>query len=137
MDASAIMTVILNEPNKAKVIKLTENCTILSPEIISFEIGNALINLFKRQKIAEAKLLEAYKNFIAMPIRNINIDIERALKIACKYKIYAYDAYYLETAYRLKLPLITFDKLMKEVGSDLNIRILDDITEGEGKNESL
>ena len=43
-------------------------------------------------------------------IRNVNIDIEEALKIACKYKIYAYDAYYLEAAYRLKLPLITFLK---------------------------
>ena len=137
MDASAIMAVILNEPNKTRVIKLTENSTLLSPEIISFEIGNALINLLKRQKITETKLLEAYKAFISIPIRNIAIDIEKALMIACKYNIYAYDAYYLETAYRLKLPLVTFDGLMKEVGTDLNIRILDVTTEEEDKNESL
>jgi len=137
LDASAIMAVILNEPNKTRVIKLTENSTLLSPEIISFEIGNALINLLKRQKITETKLLEAYKAFISIPIRNIAIDIEKALMIACKYNIYAYDAYYLETAYRLKLPLVTFDGLMKEVGTDLNIRILDVTTEEEDKNESL
>jgi len=28
--------------------------------------------------------------------------------------LWKYDAYYLEAAYRLKVPLITFDELMKE-----------------------
>jgi predicted nucleic acid-binding protein len=123
LDASAIMAVILNEPNRNTVIALTENAEILSPEVISFEIGNALINLLKKSKITEEELLAAYRNYTAMPIESIKVDIEKALKIACKYKIYAYDAYYLEIANRLKLPLITFDNLMKKVGLDLKINI--------------
>ena len=123
LDASAIMAVILNEPNRSTVVKLTKNSTLLSPEVISFEIGNALINLFKKQKITEEELLSAYRNYTEIPIESIKVDIEKALKIACKYKIYAYDAYYLETANRLKLPLITFDALMKKVGLDLKINI--------------
>ena len=123
LDASAIMAVILNEPNRDTVITLTENATILSPEVISFEIGNALVNLFKKRKITEEELLAAYRNYTAIPIENIKVDIEKALKIACKYKIYAYDAFYLETAIRLKLPLITFDGSMKKVGLDLKIKI--------------
>jgi len=123
LDASAIMAVILNEPNRDKVIDQTKNALLLSPEVISFEIANALINLYKKQKITEEKLLEAYKNYVAIPIRSIKVDIEKALKIACKYKIYAYDAYYLEIAYRLKLPLITFDSLMKKVALELKINI--------------
>jgi predicted nucleic acid-binding protein len=129
LDASAIMAVILNEPNKGKVIKLTENAVLLSPEVISFEIGNALINLLKKRKITEEKLLDAYKIYVTLPIRSIKVDIEKALKIACKYNIYAYDAYYLETAHRLKLPLITFDELMKKIGLNLKIDILENITE--------
>ena len=35
------------------------------------------------------------------------------MKIACRHNIYAYDAYYLETARRLNLPLVTFDRLMR------------------------
>jgi predicted nucleic acid-binding protein len=124
LDASAVMAVILNETNRGKVIKLTENAALMSPEVISFEIGNALINLYKKQKITEGKLLEAYKTYISIPIRNIKVDIEKALKIACKYNIYAYDAYYLEAAYRQKLPLITFDKLMKKTGLDMGINVL-------------
>jgi len=128
LDASAIMAVILNEPNRDKVINQTENAILLSPEVISFEIGNALINLYKKHKITEEKLLEAYKSYASIPIRIIKVDIEKALKIACKYKIYAYDAYYLEIAHRLKLPLITFDELMKKVGLDLKINVLEGIS---------
>ena len=137
LDASAIMAIILNEPSRNEVISLTENAILLCPEIISFEIGNALINLFKKRKISEPELLEAYKNYTSIPIRNIKVNVEKALKIACKYKIYAYDAYYLEIAYRLKLPLITFDVPMKKVGIDLKINILRKTPEEEGKDESL
>ena len=138
LDASAIMAVILNEPNRDKVINQTKNAILLSPEVISFEIGNALLNLFKKHKITEEKLLEVYKNYAAIPIRSIRVDVEKALKIACKYKICAYDAYYLEVAYRLKLPLITFDALMKKVGLELKIKIPGEIAgQKEKRNESL
>ena len=96
----------------------------LSPEVISFEIGNALINLFKKRKITEEELLAVYSDYTTIPIEIIKVDIEKALKIVCKYKICAYDAYYLEIAKRQKLPLITFDGLMKKVGLDLKINIM-------------
>ena len=127
------MAVILNEPNKAKVVEMTEGGTLLSPEVISFEIGNALFNLFKKHKISEGALLDAYKAFVSIPIRNVKIDVEKALKIACKYKIFAYDAYYLEIASRLKLPLLTFDELMKKTGSDLKINIIENNPKGDSK----
>ena len=133
LDASAIMAVILNEQNRGKVIKLTENAALLSPEVIAFEIGNALINLFKKRKITEGKLLEAYKTYVSIPIRSIEVDIEKALSIACKYNIYAYDAYYLEAAYRLKLPLITFDELMRKTGLALGINIHGETAKEGGK----
>jgi len=132
LDASAIMAVILNEPNKDVVVSQTKNAMLLSSEVISFEIGNALINLFKKRKITEEKLVEAYKNYTTIPLRSIKVDVEKALKIACKYKIYAYDAYYLEIAYRLKVPLITFDAIMKKVGLELKLNIT-----GELASESI
>jgi predicted nucleic acid-binding protein len=124
LDASAIMAIILNEPNKDVVIKLTKGSTLLSPEMISCEIGNALISLYKRHKLNEKEVIDAYHDFMKIPIRTLDIDMEKALKISCKYNIYAYDAYYLETAKRLKLPLITFDGPMKNVALNMNINIL-------------
>ena len=124
LDASAIMAVILNEPNKDVVIKLTKGSTLLTPEMISYEIGNALISLYKRHKLQEKDVVDAYHDFMKIPIRTLDVDIEKALKISCKYNIYAYDAYYLETAKRMKLPLITFDVPMKNIASNMNISVL-------------
>jgi predicted nucleic acid-binding protein len=73
-----------------------------------------------------------YESFTRIPIRAVKPDMGKALKISCKYNIYAYDAYYLETAYRLKLPLITFDGNMTTVGKDMKITILNG-----GKDESI
>jgi len=124
LDASAIMAIILNEPNRSSVIELTENAILLSPEVISFEIGNALISIYRKRKITEEELMEAYRNYTLIPLRVVDVDIGKALKIACKYDIYAYDAYYLETANRLKLPLITFDERMQKVSLQLKIELL-------------
>jgi len=40
------------------------------------------------------------------------------------YKLYAYDAFYLETAKRLNLPLLTFDSGMRKIGKEMGITIL-------------
>lgn len=124
MDASAIMAVILNEPNKDIVVKLTKGSTLLSPEMISYEIGNALVSLYKRRKLKEKEIADAYQFFMKIPIRTLDVDMEKALKISCKYNMYAYDTYYLETAKRLKLPLITFDVSMKNAALNMGINIL-------------
>jgi predicted nucleic acid-binding protein len=124
LDASAIMAIILNEPNKKIVIKLTKGSILLSPVMISYEIGNALISLYKRRKLTENEVIDAYSGFRKIPIRTLDIDMEKSFKISCKYNVYAYDAYYLETAKRLKLPLITFDRLMKNVALNMNINVL-------------
>jgi predicted nucleic acid-binding protein len=131
LDASAIMAIILNEPNKETVIKLTKGSILVSPEMVPYEIGNALISLYKRHKLDENEVIEAYNTFKKIPLRVLDVDIEKAFKISCKYNIYAYDAYYLETAKRLKLPLITFDVPMINVALDMNINIL---TEGRNAN---
>jgi predicted nucleic acid-binding protein len=132
LDASAIMAIILNEPNKDLVIKLTKGATLLSPEMISYEIGNALISLYKRHKLKEKEVIDAHNDFMKIPIRTLAVDMEKALKISCKYNVYAYDAYYLEMAKRLKLPLITFDVPMKNIALNMSINVL-----MEEKNENL
>jgi predicted nucleic acid-binding protein len=56
----------------------------------------------------------------------VEVNIENALNIACKYNIYAYDAYYLEAALRLKLPLLTLDKPMKNIAKKMHLDILEE-----------
>jgi predicted nucleic acid-binding protein len=125
VDASTLICVILNEPEKKKIISLTEGIDLVSPEMISFEIGNALSRMYKRHRLNEEQIIKSYKLFESLPVRLVKVDMTKALKLSCKYNIYAYDAYYLETAYRLKMPLLTLDGHMKNNGKDMRIDILE------------
>jgi predicted nucleic acid-binding protein len=124
MDACAIMAVIVKEPERDLIIQLTQNTVMVSPDMVSYEIANALTKMMKKKIIEKERMINAYNFFKKIPIKTIEIDIERALEIAWDYKIYAYDACYLESAKRLNLPLLTFDGNMIEVGKELGINIL-------------
>ena len=48
MDACAIMAVIVKEPERDLVIELTKDAVLISPNMISYEIANALIKMMKK-----------------------------------------------------------------------------------------
>jgi predicted nucleic acid-binding protein len=124
MDACAIMAVIVKEPERDLVIQLTQNAVMVSPDMVSYEIANALTKMVKKKIIEKERMINAFKYFKEIPVKTIEIDVERALEIAWDYKIYAYDACYLEAAKRLNLPLLTFDGKMIKTGKELGINIL-------------
>jgi len=124
MDACAIMAVIVKEPERDLIIQLTKNAVMVSPEMVSYEIANALTKMMKKKIIEKERMINAFNFFKKIPIKTIEIDVEKALEIAWDYKIYAYDACYLESARRLNLPLLTFDGNMIKVGKELGINIL-------------
>ncbi len=123
-DANVFLSVILNEPDREKIISYTKDCELVSPEILPYEIGNALSAMMKRNRLNKEQVLQSYTIFESIPLRLVKVNIDKALSISCKYNLYAYDAYYLEAAYRLKMPLLTFDKKMKSSGIDLNIETM-------------
>jgi predicted nucleic acid-binding protein len=124
VDASAIMAVIVKEPERDLVIQLTQNAVIISPDMVSYEIANGLTKMMKKKIIEKERMINAFQYFKKIPVRTIEIDIEKALGIAWNYKIYAYDACYLEAAVRLNLPLLTFDGNMARVGKELGVSII-------------
>ncbi|WP_010261324.1 type II toxin-antitoxin system VapC family toxin [Treponema primitia] len=129
IDASVIMALIIDEPEKEIAIRLTKDTTLLAPQMIPFEIGNALTRIYKRHILVEDEIIKAYREFKKIPLKTVEVDMENALRIACKYTIYAYDAYYLETAKRLKIPLLTFDANMKRIALEMNLELLEDENE--------
>ena len=126
IDASAIMPVLIDEPEKGLIVKLTKNSNLLAPSILPYEIGNALTRLKKRHVLTDQQIVLAYNDFKKIPLRLLDINIENAIMLACRYEIYAYDAYYLEMANRLNLPLLTLDKSMKKVALNIKLRILEE-----------
>ena len=117
LDASAIIAVIADEPEGDKVITLTQNVIIVSPNVLSFEVTNSLTRMIKKGIINDKeKMNNLIKSFLKIPIKFIENNLEEVLEIAWNHKLYAYDAFYLNTALRRNLPLLTFDLEMKKIG---------------------
>ncbi len=49
-DTNLFLAVALNEPEKTRIIQLTSNKNAVAPEILPYEIGNALSAMIKRKK---------------------------------------------------------------------------------------
>ena len=125
LDASAIIAVIVDEPESDIVINCTKGAITVSPSIVSFEIANSLTKMMKKGIINNVeKMINLIKIFQKIPIKIAEINLEKSLEIAWNYKLYAYDAFYLETAKRLNLPLLTFDSGMRRIGKEMGITIL-------------
>jgi len=124
IDASALMPILINETEKEYIVNKTRGCELSAPSILPYEIGNALTRLKRRQVLNERQIIAVYNDFKRIPLRLLEVNIENALEIACKYSIYAYDAYYLEAAYRLHLPLLTLDIPMIKIAKSLKLKIM-------------
>jgi len=124
-DTNIFLAVVLDEPEKENIIQLTAKANAISPEILPYEVGNALSAMVKRSKLTKDEALAAFECVASIPVRLVSVDIKRALKLALDYNIYAYDAYFLQCARQLSYPLITLDKRMKQVAYDLKIEVVE------------
>jgi predicted nucleic acid-binding protein len=123
-DASALLAVALDEPERSSIIEATQGASLISPQVLHFEIGNALIAMRRRRRIEEEVLLPAWKVAQQIPVRLVPVEIAAALSLALAHGIYAYDAYYLQCALSNRRPLVTLDLKMQEVAEKLDIQLL-------------
>lgn len=124
-DASAFLAVILNESERDWIINKTLETKIISPEILPYEIGNALIAVRKKGRLNDREVIKAYDISQRIAVKLMAVKIHDALKIAIKFNIYAYDAYYLQCCIENKLSLISLDDRMCGVARNLNIKVVE------------
>ena len=124
-DTNTFIAVALNEPEKDMIIRLTEEHDVVAPEVLPFEIGNALTAMMKRNALEADEVVLAWDMVQQIPVDLRPVDIQAALNIATNYNIYAYDAYFLECALTLRSPLLTLDRHMKEIGQKIGIQVME------------
>jgi predicted nucleic acid-binding protein len=123
-DASAFLAVALNEDNRDWVIKKTSGLNLLSPEVLPYEIGNALIAMKKKGRLNEQAIMRAFGISQQITVRLVPIKVNEAIKTAIRCNIYAYDAYYLQCCVENSLPLISLDDRMCEAARSLGIKVV-------------
>jgi len=126
-DTNIFLAVALDEPEKSDIIQLTSGMDAVAPEILPYEIGNALSAMIKRRRITAAAALSAQETVNAIPVRLLGVDIGEALRLAIEFNLYAYDAYFLQCAKALSCPLLTLDNRMRQVAVQLGIKVLEPI----------
>jgi predicted nucleic acid-binding protein len=124
-DTNIFLAVALEEPEKKKIIALSVGHELIAPDVLPFEIGNALSALVKRKKLTAEKALTAWEAVQAIPVDLRSVNIPKALTIACKEGIYAYDAYFIESAMNLHCPLLTLDHRLQTVAANHGIQLLE------------
>ncbi len=125
IDTSVIIAIILEEPTKNSLIKLTEHKVTVCPPSVEWEIGNSLSALLKRKLITRHVAVEAIKAYRNIDIEFVDSDLVAAIELADRYNIYAYDAYIIECAMKHNHPLLTLDKSMKRIAKIIGTKIIE------------
>lgn len=124
-DASALMAVILNEPERAELLRLTRGHSLISPGSIPWEVANAFSALIKRRRIEVREARRGFSIFESIPLRVVDVDLANALAIAGQANLYAYDAFLIECAVRHHAPLLTLDGELKRAAVKHGARLLE------------
>jgi predicted nucleic acid-binding protein len=125
IDTSALVAVIVGEPERDRIVELTAGNTLIGPGSIPWEVGNAFSSMLKHYRLT---LEEAHKGltiFESIPVRYAKPDFAHTLKLAHQTNMYAYDAYFLDCAVRQKAPLLTLDRKLKTAAKNLNVVTLE------------
>ena len=123
-DASAFLAVVLDEENREWVIERTADCTLVSPEVLPYEIANALIAVKRKGRLSDREVLKAFDISQRIPVKLVSVKVRDALRIALKHGIHAYDAFYLQCCMETKLPLISLDNRMCDIAGSLSIKVV-------------
>jgi predicted nucleic acid-binding protein len=124
-DTNIFIAVALNEPEKKIIINLTEGHDLIAPEVLPFEIGNALTAMVKRKTLLTDEAVLAWDAIQNIPVDLRRINIMAALKIAMQHSTYACDAYFLECALNQRSPLLTLDRQMRAIARKIGIQIME------------
>ena len=125
IDTSALIAVIVGEPERQKLIELTSGHTLIGPGSILWEIGNAFSAMFKQKRLTLDEAKKGISIFRSIPLRYIEPDFSTSLNLSKQFDIYAYDAYFLDCAVKHRAPLLTLDRRLKASAKNLNVETLE------------
>ena len=125
IDTSALLAVLLREPSRPGILNATENTRLASAPSLPWEVGNALVAGVRRRRLTPAQARDAWTSYRQVPIRLVQVDVARALELAIALRVYAYDAYVLETARFERTALLTLDRAMAQAARKMELPLLE------------
>lgn len=93
--------------------------------IRSLSFGNAFSAMLKRGRVTLEQVRQALTVYREIPIRLVEVALERSLEISAEHGIYAYDAYLIACAERQRCPLLALDRGLKHAAREAGIPLLE------------
>ena len=124
IDTSAIIAVIVAEPERDAIIAATSGHTLIGPGSIPWEIGNVFSAMIKQRRVHVADAQRALEILESIPVQYVNVDLSNVLSIAAQVNAYAYDAYFLDCALRHGTPLLTLDRTLGRAAGLLGVELV-------------
>lgn len=125
IDTSALLAVIVGEPERDRIVELTSGHALIGPGAIPWEVGNAFSAMLKQRRVTLAEAQEGMRIFHTIPLRFVKVDMVRALSLAHDAGLYAYDAYFLDCAVRHAAPLLTLDHGLTKAAKEIGLRLME------------
>ena len=125
IDASAILAVLLREPQRDFLVAATMSTALLTPGSTPWEIGNALVAGWRRKRLSGEQVEAAWTSFQAIPLRFVDVDVHRSLRLAIEHGLYAYDAYVLEAALVRRISLLTLDQGLARAAAKAGVALVE------------
>ena len=82
IDTSALVAVIIDEPERPGIIQVTSGSFLIGPGSIPWEIGNAFSAMFKQNRLTLKQAKRGLEIFAAIPIRYVQPDMAHTMQIA-------------------------------------------------------
>jgi len=124
-DTSAIMAVIVGEPERDGIVSATSGRTVIAPGSVPWEVGNAFSAMLKRGRVDVEEAQQGLRILDSIPLRYVSVDLAHALSVASDTNTHAYDAYFLHCALRYAAPLLTLDRTLAQAAGQLGVNLVD------------
>lgn len=125
IDTSAILAVLLAEPAKQAVVDATMGTVVCAPASLRWELGNAATAGVKRRRLTPERARQLIIDFEQVTIRELAVDVGRAVDLGLELGIYAYDAYILEASRASGFPLLALDGPIRRNARKLGLSLVE------------
>ncbi|MBU2811341.1 type II toxin-antitoxin system VapC family toxin [Acidithiobacillus thiooxidans] len=125
IDTSVLIAVVTYEPGRNRALELTVGRNLIAPSSVHWEMGNAFSAMIKRGRTTLKQATACLDAYSEISIKLVEVNLNQALALVSKHRIYAYDAYLLVCAMQSRSPLLTLDQPLKQVAESLSIKVLE------------
>jgi len=125
VDTSVLLAVLVSEPERDRIVVLTQDADLVAPQSVHWEVGNALSAMLKRKRITLSQAQKVVSAYETIPIRFVETSLQEALTLSAKYGLYAYDAYLMACAKDQRCSLMSLDRALIQAATAAGVEVVE------------